>query len=115
MNNTVLTNHAAERGKERLRQCRKKALKGAEKAWINGKREADFNGKFEKTYMQNKTCESIPVVWNDMLYVFSDDEDTRRCITIHQLPRWFGKKKNFIGKEKIKNPKKYSAKYLCYD
>ena len=114
----MTTYHCIERAKERLGLNERKAIKMIELAIERGKTCDEFTS-WERNYLE-KECRdgSFPVVYNDFCYILSN---SCICITLFPLPIWFGKKKRFDGKEKVRNAKKYSKSYdyeaeydLCY-
>jgi hypothetical protein len=102
---TIVTIHGASRAKER---CNVKNVRSAEKnvtlAIQRGKRAADCTS-WERAYLESEAYDDcIAVAYNNFCYIFNP---SGVCVTIYQLPAWFGKKKHFNGKERIRNYKKY--------
>lgn len=99
------TLHAMERSKERLNlKNQRSAIKNIELAIKRGKRAEDFTS-WERNYLFNEgTDDRYAVAYNDFCYIVSDEGC---CITMFPLPSWFGKKKHFNGKERIRDYKKY--------
>lgn len=102
---TIITQHGADRAKER---CNLKSIHAAEKnvnlAIQRGKRAEDLTS-WERSFLSkeaNSDCTAI--AYNNFCYIFNADGV---CVTIYRLPAWFGKKKHFNGKERIKNYKQY--------
>lgn len=107
-----ITKHGIVREKERCGVSQKKALRQVKLALERGKRVTDFKGSKEKEYMKKHESEHIySIVYNQFCYIVSDENVV---ITVLPLPRWFNKKKQYDGKVRIRNCKKYS-KYYCLD
>ena len=102
------TCHSIDRAKERARLNERKATKMIEYALKRGKSANDFNS-MERSYLEKEGqggCTAI--AYNNFCYIVNENGF---CVTLYPLPVWFGKKKRFDGKEKIRNPKKYSKNY----
>ena len=63
----------------------------------------------QKAYFESyvDTSRRKAVVYSGYCFVFADDY----CVNMLRVPKWFGKKSNYVGKTQIKNPKKYSKHY----
>ena len=48
------------------------------------------------------------IAYNNFCYIVSEEGF---CVTLYPLPVWFGKKKHFNGKERIRNMKAYARNY----
>lgn len=104
-----MTQHGINREKERCGFSHKKAMRQAKLAIERGKRSNDFHTTMERDYLQRKEGEGIySVAYNQFCYIISEENV---IITVFPLPKWFGKKKIFDGKTRIRNCKKYSK---CY-
>ena len=102
---TYATTHSVERAKERMGVNEKRAVKDIQRASDRGKR-ADAFSSWERDYLDRHSADdSLAIAYNGFCYIF--DTNAKICITLFRLPEWFGKKKNFDGKVKVKNPKKY--------
>lgn len=96
--------HSIERAKERIGYNKRNAEKQIERAIACGKT-ADHFTSWERDYLQGECGESTTAIaYNNFCYIVSD---TGVCVTLFPLPVWFGKKKHFNGKEKIRNMKSY--------
>jgi len=107
-----VTYHSFLRAKER---CNLKSFKAIERnirrAYERGKR-ADSFSSWEHSYLMREKYEGVvPVAYNDRCYLFNG---VGQCVTILRLPEWFGKKKHFDGKVRIRNYKKYCADRQAY-
>lgn len=104
------TYHSIIRAKERLGYNEKNALKQINRALERGKTADDFTS-WERNYLQNEGSENTyAIAYNNFCYIVGADGV---CVTMYALPTWFGKKKHFDGKEKIRNAKAYS-RYNAY-
>lgn len=110
---TITTYHGVQRAKER---CNLKSDKAAEKqislALSRGKRAQDFTS-WERNYLENEAHDNcIAIAYNNFCYIVNSNGI---CVTLHPLPSWFGKKKQFNGKERIRNAKQYSRHHAAFD
>lgn len=107
------TLHSLERMKDR---CNVKNAKAAERivrlALERGKSADDFTS-WERSYLDaegRNHCRAI--AYKDHCYIVNEENI---CVTVYRLPAWFGKKKHFNGKERIRNLKKYCRNnQLCW-
>ena len=83
----------------------KKAAKQIALALERGKAAQEFRS-MERSFLEGE-CKygNTAIAYNNFCYIFSEDGV---CVTLYPLPIWFGKKKQFNGKEKVRNPKKYT-------
>lgn len=103
MEQMKITKHGKERAKERkgvknqcsMERCIRLALE-------RGKGAEDFKAR-EKNYLINKQNVKA-VVYDGFCFLFGVDNT---FITLYPLPTWFANKKQYDGKEKIRNAKKY--------
>ena len=101
----IVTIHGASRLKER---CKVKNSRSAEKnitrAFQRGKHATDCTS-WEKAFLM-KECHNdcTAIAYNGFCYVFNSNNV---CVTLYPLPSWFGKKKHFHGKKRIRKFKKY--------
>ena len=103
------TLHSIERAKERMGYNEKNAHRQINRALERGKRAEDFSS-WERNYLESECGETtVAIAYNGFCYIVSD---TGLCLTMYELPAWFGKKKHFDGKEKIRNMKAYSRNYI---
>lgn len=107
--NTV---HSLERMKER---CNIKNVKTAERnvnlAIERGKRAADFTS-WERVYLNTEAYSNCTAIaYNNLCYIVNEENV---CVTVYKLPAWFGKKKHFDGKERIRNYKKFCRSNQCF-
>ncbi len=104
-----ITAHSVERAKERANLNEKKALKNISKALERGKT-ADQFSSWERSYLEGECkCGTTAIAYNGFCYIVGE---YGQCITLYPLPSWFGNKKHFDGKEKIRNYKKYCRNNL---
>ena len=101
---TMATFHSLERAKQRAGLNERRACKMIDLALTRGKTAAFFSS-WERDYLENTAAENTTALaYNNYCYIVSD---TGRCLTMYPLPKWFGKKKHFAGKERIRNMKVY--------
>ena len=102
---TIVTIHGVSRAKER---CNVKNVRSAEKnvtlAVQRGKRAEDCTS-WEREYLSKEAHDDcMAIAYNNFCYIVNP---AGACVTLSPLPSWFGKKKHFDGKERIRNYKKY--------
>lgn len=98
------TKHSIERMKDRLGINERKAEKRITDAITRGSKANAFSS-WERSFLENEAHDGYTAIaYNGYCYIVSSDNV---CITLYPLPAWFGKKKHFDGKEKIRNFKKY--------
>lgn len=101
-NNT--TKHSIERIKDRLGVNARKAEKRISDAVSRGADAENFSAR-ERKYLLDKADRGCTAkVYDGYCYIVGENDV---CVTLYRLPSWFGKKKHFDGKEKIRNYKKY--------
>ena len=105
INTSIASLHAAQRVKERRHLKNSGSVeRNMQLALQRGKRAEDctsWEREFLNTIPRND-CTAI--AYNNFCYIFSD---SNICVTVYALPAWFGKKKAFNGKERIRNYKSY--------
>lgn len=105
--------HSLERLKERSgKKNSREAARYLNNAVSRGKRAEDFASTAEKRYLEKKNSRSEnheAIVYDGNCFIFSEST----CITMFPLPAWFGKKKFYDGKEKIRHPHRYQR--YCVD
>ena len=110
--NVAATKHSVEKVKERLGINKKYAEKRIADALKRGKTANDFSA-WEREFLEQEGkggCRAI--AYNGYCYIVSPRET---CVTLYPLPSWFGHKKHFDGKEKIRNIKKYNKIHRIVD
>lgn len=113
INTSIVTVHGAIRAKERqnLKNIRS-VEKNVQLAIQRGKRAEDCTS-WERSFLAQEAREGYTAVaYNSFCYIFGDGGS---CITMYPLPAWFGKKKAFDGKERIRNYKRYYRFHTAYD
>ncbi len=99
-------NHAIERSKERLNQNSKQAMRQIKLALERGKSAKDCTGSIEKKFLLDRcNISAYAVAYNGCCYIFENRTD--RVVTVYSLPGWWGKKKHYKGKERIRKAKTY--------
>lgn len=106
------TLHSLDRSKERCKiRNTNSAEKNISRAIERGKRAEDFTS-WERAYLSIEAYNNCTAIaYNNFCYIINE---YGACVTIHALPSWFGKKKHFDGKERIRNYKKYCKNNLSY-
>lgn len=101
-----MTYHSIKRTCERANKKYRSAVKMIERAEERGFVADDLPSK-ERKYLKNKQerGKSVIVFYLGYLFILSCDGI---CITMYKAPEWFCKKECYIGKTKIRNPKKYT-------
>lgn len=103
--------HAEMRIKERAGFGVDTAEKMSERAWNYGKIYIEYSGR-EREYLKGKSINnSIAVCYGGYIYIFTI---AGLCITMYQVPSWFGKKDYYECKKIVRNPKKYYTRYCVY-
>ena len=99
------TYHSVQRVMERCSLPNQRAAaKNIKRAAQNGVHAKDCVS-WEHSYLSSEgKCGCEAVAYNGFCYIFNEDEI---CVTAYPLPKWFGKKKHFDGKEKIRNYRRY--------
>lgn len=106
------TLHSLQRAKERCQlKNQRSASKNIQRALIRGKRAEDCTS-WERTYLSTEAYDNcFAVAYNNFCYIFNVQN---QCVTIHALPSWFGKKRHFDGKTRIRNYKSYCISNNIY-
>ena len=106
----IASYHSIVRAKERLGYNEKNARKQINRALERGKVAEEFKS-WERNYLKNEGREdAYAIAYDNFCYIVGVDGS---CVTMYELPTWFGKKKQFDGKKRIRNAKAYS-KYNAY-
>lgn len=102
---TTTTLHSIDRVMERCHLKNERAAeKNINKALQHGKYSENFTS-WERSYLRNAAYDDcFAIAYNGFCYIVSDQG---LCVTVYPLPSWFGKRKHFAGKERIRNYKKY--------
>ena len=94
----MCTYHSIQRANERTRYNGNAAVRFVEKGIERGKTAEDFK-QDERQYLA-----SVP--YNGFCLIISEDGV---CVTLYPLPEWFGKKRHYDGKVRIRNAKRYAS------
>lgn len=98
------TKHCVDRMKDRLGVNERKAEKRILDAIERGSTAEAFSS-WERSFLAKEAHgDCTALAYNGYCYIVNAN---KVCITLYPLPAWFGKKKHFDGKEKIRNVKKY--------
>lgn len=97
--------HSLNRAKQRAGLNEKVAERQIARAMRDGKC-ADAFTSWEKSYLEKEGYDDCTAIaYAGYCYIVNSKGF---CVTMYPLPVWFGKKKRFDGKEKIRNAKTYS-------
>ena len=99
-----MTNHSIIRTEERAHKNEGSARRMINLAKERGLSAREFPSKERKYLEAKEICNRKAVYYSGYCFVFSEDYN---CITMFAVPKWFGKKTNYWGKERIKHIKKY--------
>ena len=104
----MYTYHSLIRAEERTRYNGKSAKRFIQNGIVRGKTADEFK-RDEKLYLSTIAYDDcIAKAYNGYCLIISSDGD---CVTLYPLPDWFGKKKHYAGKTRIRNVKRYTAAY----
>ncbi len=107
MNDSV-TKHSLEKMKERKGIKAKKAARQLSNAIQRGKTYLDFSS-MERQYLENKEkADCRAIAYDGFCFILNENNS---CVTLYPLPKWFGRKKHFVGKTAIRNYRKYLLMY----
>ena len=102
------TLHSLDRAKERIGLNSKNAKKLIAHAFSRGKTTEDFKS-WERSYLEKEAYgECVAMAYSGFCYIFNPEG---ACVTMYSLPSWWEKKKQFDGKTRIRNAKKYAKYY----
>ncbi len=98
--------HSIQRAYERTQFKKSAVPRFVEKGIERGKTADDFN-QDEKKYLENQSRDNCTAkAYNGYCLIISDQGN---CVTLYRLPEWFGKKRFYNGKDRIRNVKHYAA------
>ena len=104
--------HSIERAKERIGYNKRNAERQIDRAIARGKTAEHFSS-WERKFLHGECSESATAIaYDNFCYIISE---TGVCKTLYPLPAWFGKKKHFNGKEKIRKMKSYTRNHPSYN
>jgi hypothetical protein len=109
---TIVTYHGAQRAKERQNLKNPRSVdKNVRLARARGKRAEDC-ASWERSFLiQESQDDCTAVAYQDFCYIFNSKG---ACVTLYPLPVWFGKKKAFHGKERIRNYRRFCRDYTDF-
>lgn len=106
------TLHGMKRSKERMNYNTKTAARQMELALTRGVRAADCTSCFERTFLTDRSLDGVfAVAYNGGCYIFN--EGNNAVVTVYPLPSWWGKKKRYEGKERVRRAKAYYRMNDC--
>ena len=109
----MTTIHAVQRTQERAGFNFKRSTRFISNAVKRGLKADAFESAerdYLKSYEYNNGCHAI--VYNSFCFIVNN---SGICITMFELPKWFGKKRLFFGKERVRDTKKFSLSYINFD
>jgi len=105
---TVSTNasfHGIMRVKERCNVKSRRAAENLIRHAIQRGKGADDYSSMERVFLLGESMRGCrAVAYNNFCYILADEDC---CVTMFRLPAWFGKKKPFDGKTRIRKMKRY--------
>jgi hypothetical protein len=112
IDSSLATYHSIIRTKDRMNV---KNIRSAEKnislARSRGKTARDYTS-WEREYLSKEAHDDCTAIaYNNFCYIVNA---SGACVTLYPLPAWFGKKKHFDGKERIRNYKQYCRNNSSY-
>lgn len=109
---SIATIHGVDRMKDRCNmKNQRSAVKSIRLALMRGKRAEDCTS-WERSYLSNEAyADCVAIAYNGFCYIINSKG---QCVTVYPLPAWFGKKKHFDGKERIRDYKKYCKNNAVY-
>ena len=104
----MTTYHAIQRTKERAGLNKRTGTRFITNAIKRG-RGAEAFGSVEREYLRHESKDGYrAIAYNAFCFIVSKDNN---CVTMYPLPSWFGKKRYYQGKLKIRDTKKYICDY----
>lgn len=98
--------HSFLRSKQRGGLSRKKASRMMELARTRGITYEECGWSMDKQYLQNHTTvDAVAVAYNGFCFILK--RENGKCITMFELPRWFGHKKRMFRQEDRSKPYLY--------
>ena len=102
----MCTWHSIQRANERTRYNGSSAVRFIENGIQRG-RTAENYKQDERKYLESLAYNNcIAKAYNGFCLIISEDGD---CVTLYPLPEWFGKKRYYDGKKRIRNVKRYTV------
>lgn len=105
----MITAHALDRISKRMGYRSGSAARIAENAFVRGVAPDNLPSK-ERDYLkkQEQKAGCVARFYNGYCFIFNSDGT---CITAYLPPKWFGRKPYYIGKQRVRDHKKYSQRY----
>lgn len=108
----MCTIHSIQRANERTRYSGKSAERFIRNGIVRGKAAEDFSQQ-ESTYLAGLARDNcVAKAYNGYCLIISERGD---CVTLYELPEWFGKKRHYDSKALIRNPKRYTTNRTAFD
>ena len=107
----MCTYHSIQRANERTRYNGKTAIRFIENGIERGKTAEDFT-QDERVFLANCGYDNCTAkAYNGYCLIVSE---AGVCVTLYPLPEWFGKKRHYDGKTRVRKAKRYAAAYMAY-
>ena len=107
----MCTYHSIQRANERTRYNGKSAIRFIENGITRGKTAEDFTNEERKFLLNTAYDNCIAKAYNGFCLIINE---SNKCVTLYPLPKWFGKKRYYKGKRRIRNAKRYFASRTAY-
>lgn len=102
----MCTYHSIQRANERTRYRGEAAIRFIKNGIERGKTAEDYRQN-ERKYLANVAYDNcIAKAYNGFCLIISEEGD---CVTLYRLPEWFGKKRHYDGKTRVRNVKRYAS------
>ena len=108
----MCTIHSIQRANERTRYSGRAAERFIQNGITRGKAAEDFSQN-ESAYLTGLARDNcVAKAYNGYCLIISERGD---CVTLYELPEWFGRKRLYDSKTRIRNPKRYAASHIPCD
>lgn len=107
----MCTYHSIQRANERTRYNGKSAIRFIENGIARGKTAEDFTQEERKFLLNTPYDNCIAKAYNGFCLIISEDGE---CVTLYPLPEWFGKRRYYNEKNRIRNAKRYFTSCVAY-
>ena len=107
----MCTYHSIQRANERTRYNGKSAIRFISNGIERGKTANDFTQSERKYLLDKQHDNCIAKAYNGFCLIINE---VGECVTIYPLPEWFGKKRYYKEKSRIRNAKRYFKSCAAY-
>lgn len=99
------TYHSIHRTMERCNLKNQRATEKRISLAIQRGKYPDKCTSWERSYLSKEAYGNCTAIaYNGFCFIINE---SGQCVTVHELPKWFGQRKHFDGKKRIRNFKKY--------